>query len=121
MLTDEHPAITHACEEPQDEVSDAVLSAPSGSEYSESTRRKRVSWSQERTDQLSGGSAIRHIAPVVPGTLRHMSSSATTLLTSRGRPLRRDEETEEDVVDEEGGMLPEPVGGMSEWFCWVWA
>ncbi|KAF8557320.1 hypothetical protein OG21DRAFT_1435558, partial [Imleria badia] len=99
---DEHSIAPHPSEERQDEVSDAVLSALSESFYSESGRRKRVSWSQERHEP--GGSARSHMSPVVPATLRCTSAAAAALL-ARGRPPRR--EGDDDAEDLSEGQVVE--------------
>ncbi|KAI9570438.1 CTLH/CRA C-terminal to lish motif domain-containing protein [Boletus coccyginus] len=99
-LVDEYPTTQRQYEEPQDEASDAVLSALSESLYSESGRRKRVSWSQERLDHLPGGSSRRHPSPVVSATLHH-TSAATAALLARGRPLQREEELQSEDPPEE--------------------
>ena len=93
---DEHCISQFPSEEHQDEVSGAVLSALSESFYSESGRKKRVSWSQERHEP--GGASRPHMSPVVPATLRH-TSVATTALLARGRPPRR--EGEEELPEEQ--------------------
>ena len=97
---DEYSIIQQPSEEPQGEASDAVLSALSESFHSESGRRKRVSWSQERHEPPLGGSSKRHMSPVVPATSRHTSAAAAALL-ARGRPLQREEESESEDLSEE--------------------
>ncbi|KAF8136786.1 PQ loop repeat-domain-containing protein [Boletus edulis] len=101
FLVDEHITTQYPYEEPQGEVSDAVPSALSESFYSESGRRKRVSWSRERQDPPPGGSLRRHMSPVVPATLRHTPAAAAAALVARGRPLRREEDEDEEDVSEE--------------------
>jgi uncharacterized protein with PQ loop repeat len=97
---DEHTITQQPSEEPQGEVSDTVLSALSDSFHSESGRRKRVSWSQERHEPPPGGSSRRHMSPIVPAAPRHTSAAAATLL-ARGRPLQRGEESESEDLSEE--------------------
>lgn len=94
LLFYEQSITQHPSELPQNEGSDAVLSALSESLHSESGRKKRVSWSQERQDLSAGGSSRRHMSPVVPAMLHHKSASTAALL-ARGRSPRRDEETED--------------------------
>ncbi|KIJ69053.1 hypothetical protein HYDPIDRAFT_81113 [Hydnomerulius pinastri MD-312] len=75
---------------------DAMLSALSDSFHSESGKRKRVSWSQER--QVGGGSTgRRQMSPVIHTSLQ---STAAAAALARGRPLQREGESGEEEEEE---------------------
>ncbi|KAF9246135.1 CTLH/CRA C-terminal to lish motif domain-containing protein [Melanogaster broomeanus] len=95
----DHASTLRASEEIQDGVNDTVHSPLSDSLHSESGRRKRVSWSQERRDRQPSSSSVGRPqrSPVLPP----LNSAAAAAALARGRPLQREAEVEEIAEEQE--------------------